>query len=337
MNGNYLNFSSSFNSFKKYSKSDIMAYLRLIRIKNLIIITLLQFLLRYGLIIPILEKHNIEPALSDINFFLLVFSTILLAASGYVINDYFDLRTDRINRPDNVIVGKLVKRRIALLLHVLFSFTGVFIGLYIAYITRKENYVFMYIFIPAILWSYSTTLKKQVLIGNLSIAFLTAVVPYLVVSLEFAALERVHGREIIDSTACSLAWFWTTGFAFFAFITTLTREIIKDIQDIEGDKAIGCKTLPIEIGVPYSKAIVSILSTASVIAIWLIFFLMDNFSAIPYATPYLLIFITLPYLYLIYTVTTATTSENFGRASAISKWIMLFGVLFIIMAGYNFR
>ncbi len=114
-----------------------MAYLRLIRYKNLIIITLLQILLRYGLIIPILEKYKIDPALSDITFFLLVFSTILLAASGYVINDYFDLRTDRINRPDNVIVGKLVKRRIALLLHVLFSFAGVFIGLYLSYITRK--------------------------------------------------------------------------------------------------------------------------------------------------------------------------------------------------------
>ncbi len=314
-----------------------MAYLRLIRYKNLIIITLLQILLRYGLIIPILEKYKIEPALSNLTFFLLVFSTILLAASGNVINDYFDLRTDRINRPDNVIVGKLVKRRIALLLHVLFSFTGVFIGLYIAYITRKENYVFMYIFVPAILWSYSTTLKKQVLIGNLSIAFLTAIVPYLVVSLEFAALERLHGQEIINTTACSLAWFWTTGFAFFAFITTLTREIIKDIQDIPGDKAIGCKTLPIEIGVPYSKAIVSILSIASLIAIWLIFFLMDNLRAIPYGTTYLLIFITLPYLYLIYTTIKATSSEDFKRASTISKWIMLFGVLFIVMAGYNFR
>ncbi len=314
-----------------------MAYLRLIRVKNLIIITLLQILLRYGLIIPILEKYSIIPALSDVNFFLLVLSTILLAASGYVINDYFDLRTDRINRPENVIVGKLVKRRIALLLHVLFSFTGVFIGLYLAYITRKENYVVMFIFIPAILWSYSTLLKKQVLIGNLSIAFLTAIVPYIVVSLEFAALQRLHGNEIVNSTACSLAWFWTTGFAFFAFITTLTREIIKDIQDIPGDKAIGCKTLPIEIGVPYSKAIVSILSIASIVAIWLIFFLMDNFSAIPYATPYLLIFITLPYTYLIYSVITATTQADFGRASTISKWIMLFGVLFIAMAGYNFR
>ncbi|NPA37879.1 MAG: UbiA family prenyltransferase [Chlorobi bacterium] len=314
-----------------------MAYLKLVRYKNLIIIALLQILLRYGLIIPVLHKYGIEPALSTLNFILLVVSTVLLAASGYVINDYFDIRTDRINKPDNVIVGKKIKRRVVLLLHVLLSFTGVFIGLYLAYITRKENYVLMYIIVPAILWSYSTTFKKQVLIGNLAIAFLTAIVPYLVVSLEFAALQREMGREIIYSPACSLAWFWTTGFAFFAFITTLTREIIKDIQDIPGDKAIGCKTLPIEIGIPYSKTIVIILSLGSVIAVWLLYFLMNDLRNIPYSGIYLAVFITIPYLYLIYTVINATEPKDFKRASSIGKWIIFFGVLFIAMAGYNFR
>jgi 4-hydroxybenzoate polyprenyltransferase len=314
-----------------------MAYLKLIRYKNLIIIALLQILLRYGLIIPILEKYNIEPALSTLNFILLVLSTVLLAASGYVINDYFDIRTDRINKPDDVIVGRLVKRRVALLLHVLLSFTGVFIGFYLAYITRKETYVFMFIFIPAILWSYSTTFKKQVLIGNLAIALLTAIVPYIVVSLEFAALQRVLGREVIYTPACSLAWFWTTGFAFFAFITTLTREIIKDIQDIPGDKAIGCKTLPIEIGIPYSKTIVNILSIGSVVVVWLLYFLMEDLRNIPYSGIYLFIFITVPYLYLIYSVTRAKEPKDFKISSTIAKWIIFFGVLFIAMAGYNFK
>jgi 4-hydroxybenzoate polyprenyltransferase len=180
-------------------------------------------------------------------------------------------------------------------------------------------------------------LKKQFLIGNLTIAHLTAIVPYLVVSLEFAALERVHGREIVNTTACSLAWFWTTGFAFFAFITNLTREIIKDIQDIEGDKAVGCKTLPIEMGIPYSKAVVSVLSLASVIVVWLIYFFIKDLKAIPYSAEYLLIFITLPYLYLTYLTISLKEPRDFKKASNICKWIMLFGVLFIIMAGYNFR
>ena len=316
---------------------NIMAYLRLIRYKNLIIIILLQVLLRYGLILPILEKYNITPALSTLNFILLIFTTVLLAASGNVINDYFDMRTDRINRPENVIVGKSVKRRVALLLHVLLSFTGVFIGLYLAYITRKENYVFLFVFIPAILWAYSTTLKKQFLIGNLTIALLAAIVPYLVVSLEFAALQRVHGREIINTTACSLAWFWTTGFAFFAFITNLTREIIKDIQDINGDKAVGCKTLPIEMGIPYSKAVVSILSIGSVIAVWLIYFFVKELKAIPYSAEYIIVFITLPYLYLTYITITSKEPHDMKKASNICKWIMLFGVLFIAIAGYSFR
>jgi len=314
-----------------------MAYLRLVRFKNLIIIALLQILLRYGLIIPILSKYNITPVLSDINFFLLILTTVLLAASGNVINDYFDLRTDKINRPENVIVGKMVKRRVALLMHVLFSFAGVFIGLYLAYITRKENYVFLFVFIPAILWAYSTTLKKQFLIGNLTIALLTAIVPYLVVSMEFAMLERVHGDEIVNTTACSLAWSWTTGFAFFAFITNLTREIIKDIQDINGDREIGCKTLPIEMGIPYSKAVASILSIGSVITIWLIYFFIKDIKAIPYSAEYIGFFITLPYLYLTYQIISAKEPHDLKKAGDICKWIMLFGVLFIVMAGYNFK
>jgi 4-hydroxybenzoate polyprenyltransferase len=314
-----------------------MAYLRLIRFKNLIIIAFLQVLLRYGLIIPILLKYNITPALSDINFFLLVLTTVLLTASGNVINDYFDLRTDRINRPDNVIVGKIVKRRVALLLHVLFSFAGVFIGLYLAYITRKENYVILFVFIPVILWAYSTMLKKQFLIGNITIAFLTAIVPYLVVSMEFAMLERVHGHEIVNTTACSQAWLWTTGFAFFAFITNLAREIIKDIQDINGDKEVGCKTLPIEMGIPYSKAVVSILSIGSVIAVWLLYFFVKEIRSIPYSALYLGIFITLPYLYLIYLTISAKDPQDMKKAGDLCKWIMLLGVLFIAMAGYNFR
>ncbi len=191
-----------------------MSILRLIRYKNLVIIVLLQYLLRYGLLIPILYSYGLSPALSDARFVLLVLSTVLLAASGYVINDYFDIRIDTINRPHRVVVGRVVPRRTAMLLHVIFTISGVFIGLFLAFITRKENYALLFILVPALLWYYSTTFKKQILIGNLIISLLTALVPYMVVSFEFATLARVYGVEILQSPACSTAWFWTTGFAF---------------------------------------------------------------------------------------------------------------------------
>lgn len=313
-----------------------MIFLRLIRYKNLFIIALLQVLLRYAMLLPILAHYGIKPVLSDLRFALVVLSTLLLAASGYVINDYFDIRIDRINRPDSVIVGKHIKRRTALFLHVLLTVTGVFIGLFLAYVTRKENYALMYVFIPAILWYYSTTFKRHAVIGNLIISMLTALVPYVVVSIEFAMLARVHGADILQTNACSTAWFWTTGFAFFAFITNLIREIIKDTEDLRGDKAVGCRTLPIAIGVNYTKILVSLLVIGSVVTLWLIYFFIPEVQTIPYAAPYFVIGLSVPYLLLLFQLYRSQSSKSFHAASSISKVIMLLGIVFILFAGKAF-
>jgi len=309
-----------------------MAYLNLIRYKNLIIIVLLQILLRYGLLIPILNHFGVSPELSHLRFGLLVLATVLLAASGYVINNYFDVSIDRINKPDNVVVGRQVPRRTALLLHVIFTFTGVFIGLFLAYITRKENYALMFILIPGLLWYYSTTLKKQMLVGNLTIALLTALVPFVVVSIEFATLARVHGSIILQSEACSTAWFWTTGFAFFAFISTLMRELIKDMEDVEGDREAGCRTLPVEMGIDYSKTIVVILSIASVAALWLILIIVPQLRSSLITIGYFALFLTIPYVVLALKTLTSKTKKDFAFISGLSKIIMLMGILFIIIA-----
>ncbi|PRY91947.1 4-hydroxybenzoate polyprenyltransferase [Marinilabilia salmonicolor] len=309
-----------------------MAYLNLIRYKNLIIIVLLQILLRYGLLIPILNHFGVSPELSHLRFGLLVLATVLLAASGYVINNYFDVSIDRINKPDNVVVGRQVPRRTALLLHVIFTFTGVFIGLFLAYITRKENYALMFILIPGLLWYYSTTLKKQMLVGNLTIALLTALVPFVVVSIEFATLARVHGSIILQSEACSTAWFWTTGFAFFAFISTLMRELIKDMEDVEGDREAGCRTLPVEMGIDYSRSIVVILSIASVAALWLILIIVPQLRSSLITIGYFALFLTIPYVVLALKTLTSKTKKDFAFISGLSKIIMLMGILFIIVA-----
>lgn len=313
-----------------------MAYLKLIRFRNLIIIALLQVLLRYELIIPILESYDLKPVLSDFRFGLLVLSTVLLAASGYIINEYFDVRIDRINRPESVVIGKTIKRRTALFLHVLLTCTGMLMGLYIAYVTRKENYALMFIGIPVMLWYYSTTFKRNILIGNLLIAMFTAIVALLVVSVEFAALSRVHGSQILESAACSTAWFWTSGFAFFAFITNFVREIIKDAEDVKGDKALGCSTLPIALGMPLTKLFVLILELASLLALWLIYFFVPPISSIPYALVYFIVGFSLPHILLMVYWMKADSPKQFHRVSTMGKLIMLAGVLFIILAGQVF-
>lgn len=313
-----------------------MAYLKLIRYKNLIIIALLQILLRYALLLPILESYNIQPVLSDFRFGLLVLVTVLLAASGYIINDYFDIRIDRINRPDSVVVGRKIKRRTALFLHVLLTIFAILIGLFLAYVSRKESYALFFIAVPVILWYYSTTFKRHILIGNLVIAMFTSIVALLVVSIEFAMLSRAHGMEILQSEACSTAWFWTSGFALFAFITNLVREIIKDAEDINGDKAVGCRTLPIALGLPLTKVFVLIIELASVLILWLIYFFVPPVKTIPYVTLYFIVGLTLPHIVLMLLWMRAKSSRQFYHVSTLGKIIMLSGILFLLLAGQAF-
>ena len=314
-----------------------MAFLRLIRFKNLVIIALLQYLLRYALLLPILEFYELEPAMSNARFVVLVAATVFLAASGYVINDYFDIKSDLINRPEKVVVGKVFSRRFGLLWHVIFTFLGMFAGFFLAYVARKDNYALMFILIPGLLWYYSTTFKKQILIGNLVVAFLTALVPYFVVSLEFASMARVNGEAILSTEACSTAWSWVSGIAFFAFISTLGREIIKDLEDIEGDRESGCRTLPVEMGESYTKTVVILLNIATLVALWVVFFIVPELRASKITLLYFFVLISIPYLVLSLMIYKAKDSRAYHAASQLSKLIMLAGILFVFVAQTFFK
>ncbi len=315
----------------------MIAVFRLVRFPNLMIIALLQSLIRYGLIIPILAHYGYEPVLSDFRFALLVIASVCLAASGYVINDYFDIKIDRLNRPEKMVIDNGMKRREAMFFHVLLSFIGVFIGLFLAYISRKESWALLFLVVPVFLWYYSTTFKKQGFIGNMVVAGLTSLVSILVVSLEFAMMARVHGNQIIDSEACSTAWFWTLGFAFFSFITTLIREVVKDMEDIYGDEKEGCKTLPIEIGIDYSKLLVLILTSFTVISIWGLYFYFEILNNSILTLWYFLVLITLPFALSLIQLYRANTPRDYHLLSTFYKIIMLVDVLYIFIAGYLFK
>ncbi|SMO73447.1 4-hydroxybenzoate polyprenyltransferase [Saccharicrinis carchari] len=310
----------------------MISLLRLVRLPNLIIIALLQSLIRYGLILPILNYYGYDPVLSHFRFGLLVLATACLAASGYVINDYFDIKIDRLNRPQKMVIDNGLKRREAMFLHVILTFVGVFTGLFLSYVARKETWALLFLAIPLILWYYSTTFKKQGFIGNLVVSGLTALVTIVVVSLEFAMLERVHGSAVINSEACSTAWFWTLGFAFFAFVTTLIREVVKDMEDLYGDEKGGCRTLPIEIGIKYAKIFVLILTCGTLSSIWGLYFYIDILNNSSVTLWYILCLITLPFLWSTYLLFKSDTPKAYHRLSTWYKLIMLAGILFILVA-----
>lgn len=299
---------------------------RLIRIENLLFIALFQYLLRYCVIIPVLASYGIEAIMTDWQFGILVLTTVCMAASGNVINDYFDIYIDRKNRPNTIVLDRIIPRKQAILIHVILTLAGIFLGLYIAFATRRANYVWLFLGIPTLLWFYSTKFKRQLLVGNLVVALLTAAMVYIVISVELTFIRQT-GTDTTTSTGCVHAWMYSVGYTFFAFLCNLAREIIKDIEDIEGDSEFGCHTLPVILGIPYTKSIVSVLHALTIIMLWSIYYISPCIQKLPYSEIYISVGLTIPIIVNTLLLYKAKEKKDFHRCSVFSKYIMLIGVL----------
>lgn len=235
-----------------------MYFLRLLRPVNLAIIAITM----YGTGWFLEYYTDCIGELWSIDFFLLVLSTVIIAGAGNIINDYFDIKADRVNKPERMIIGKHVKRRVAILSHWFLNVVAFSIAVYLSWKFETFWYVFAHFMAINFLWFYSTNLKRGFLLGNIVVAGLTALVPILV---GFYFYHLVSIKEIssgahyqtIHELIGSLVWI-IAGLALFAFILNLAREITKDIEDIEGDKLLKAKTLPIVMGKSTAKYIVAL-------------------------------------------------------------------------------
>ena len=311
----------------------MLPFIKLIRIQNLIIIATTQYLMRYAIIEPILKINKFELQFSDLNFFILVFSTVLLSAAGYVINDYFDTKTDTINRPNNVIVGRKISRRTAMSIHISFNIIGIIAGFYISYKIGLYQLGFIFFLITGILWYYSTSYKRQFLIGNLIVAILTGLVPLMVILFEMPMLNKEYSEILIENnTNFNNIFFWIAGFSFFAFILTLIREIVKDMQDFEGDNAFGRNTLPIILGMFYTKIVVATLIVITITALIMIYVKFLFGSDITFY--YLTIGEIIPLIFIFVKLILSKTKKDYRLISIMLKAIMLIGILYSLIASY---
>ena len=313
-----------------------MAFLRLIRIQNLLIIAATQYMMRIFIVRPILAINGFEPQLDQLHFFLLVFSSMAITAAGYVINDYFDMKTDLLNRPSTVIVGKKISRRGAMILHILLNSAGVLTGIYISFHAGLAPFGIAYLAAAGLLWFYSTTYKRQFLKGNLIVAIFTAVVPFVVVVFEVPQLNETY-REILIANDLDFKNLlaWVGGFSFFAFLSTLIREIIKDIEDFEGDAAYGRNTLPIVLGIKATKVVVIVL------ALFMIFSLVYTYVTYLIRNPeggidllsliWFGAMLVLPFTYLIFRLISAKDQKGYHFCSNLTKIIMLAGILYSVI------
>jgi 4-hydroxybenzoate polyprenyltransferase len=268
----------------------VISFLQLTRAGNLLIIALSQYFTAAMLV-------NAS-TIWNWKLFILSLSTVLIAAGGYVINDYYDIKIDLVNKPERVVIGNGITRRYAILYHTLLSMSGVFLGFLIDWRIAVINF-----FCAFLLWWYSNELKRHPFIGNLVVALMTAIAVMIV-----DALFQTANPLIII-------------YASFAFFMTLIREIIKDMEDLKGDHTFGCKTLPIVWG--FRKTKFFIYGIITVFAI-IVFTLNLYFTKLPHY--YFLIFLFPPLIILVVRLVRADTKKDFAWLSGFCKFIMLLGI-----------
>ncbi len=316
----------------------LRSILRLIRFPNLVIIVATQYAMRYLLMEPLLPSDSFHLQFGDAQFFLLVLSTVFIAAAGYIINDYFDTRADLINKPSRVVIGIQISRREAMTMHALLNIIGIGIGVYLSFYVKIPALSFVFVMATGLLWFYSTNYKRQFLVGNLSVAFLTGLVPLMVVLFEIPMLNREYGAVMLrNNTNFNYMIAWVGGFSFFAFLTTLIREVIKDAEDFKGDRAYGMKTVPIVLGVFWTKLVLVLLIGFTLFMLGYLLFKYILFSVEPadyISLIYFILFLFGPLIMLIIQVILARDKKGYHRASNLIKLIMLTGILYTVLVFY---
>ncbi len=299
---------------------------------NLIIVAVTMFITRYVVLKNILAKGGTYSlALSNLDFSSLVLSALLITAAGNVINDYFDQRVDKINKPEKVIIGKNVNRKVAILVHQGLNVIAFALTLRVAILTSIWLLLLFPLAITFVLWWYSPIFKKKPLIGNLLIALCTASVPVFAVITDLLLLRSSLLTQNVGSlTLSEHAWLWVLGIAAFAFVLTMIREAVKDAQDEPGDRTERYQTIPILLGIrPTKRYVIAWIALYLCMVGWCM-------SRTASATDMMWIVgcLTLPMLVALYYVLKANMPADFGKASRWIKIVMLGGLLLMLVLLY---
>jgi 4-hydroxybenzoate polyprenyltransferase len=312
-------------------------FIRLIRLPNLLIMAITMVLIRYCIIRPIFSQYYIDLEFSNILFACLVFSVLLIAVAGYMINDYFDIKTDLINRPDQVIIGKYIKASVVYRSYFILNAIAFCLSSYISFKIGVISMMLIFVLVMGILWFYSNTYKHQLLIGNIIVALLVASLPMLVALFE---MPLVHAKYLNHIQAylilLKIVMGWCGAYAVFAFILNLIREIIKDMEDFEGDMAYGRNTLPIAFGPKITKIVIVTLLSMTIVLIELAFLWLlepDKLDMITFLYFHFLLII--PLIIAIILILMANQKKQYTILSFIIKLVMVFGILYAFIVKFK--
>ena len=309
-----------------------MALLRLIRWKNLLIIFLTQFLAWRCIITPQIFGLNsgLSFFFSTVNFLFLSLSTVLIAAAGYIINDYFDIKIDTINKPEKVVLGKAIERKKAIILHTTLNIIALTMAGYVAARAHHYEWLLLQLSCTVLLWFYSTHFKRRYMIGNIVVALLTALT-ILVLIIYNPGIYQVTKTQAMAVNGSSFLPVWTLiVYAFFAFMLTGMREIVKDMEDFKGDEAEGCVTMPIKKGLEYSVRFTQILVVLVIIPLMAACYILFQHQYRLLAG-YILALLVIPIaLWSVYLGRQAI-SQHYHDSSRWLKIIMILGVFSLVI------
>ena len=287
-------------------------------------IAFVQLIIKYALFEPFLKTTELTITLNGFGFGLLVLSSLCIAAAGNIINDVYDVETDLVNRPSQVIVGKKISEKTAYILFIVFNVTGVLIGFYLSNLVGKSGFFAIFVIISALLYVYASYLKQSLLLGNLVISALVGLSVLIVGIFELIPVITPQNQTT------QLTFFKILiDYALFAFLMNLVREIIKDLEDVDGDYKSGMNTLPIVIGRGRASKVVFVLSLLPLFGS--IYYLATYLFKFEIIIAYFLILIITPLIYIAIKSYSAKTKKHYHHISNMLKLVMLFGILSILL------
>ncbi len=297
----------------------VAAFLKLIRWPNILFILLTQVLFAFAIVQPF---SNMPSSIfwGDRGLWLIVISSLFIAAAGYIINDYFDINIDAINKPNKLVVDKIINRRWAILLHISLSGLGILISIYYGWIYSSFWIALFNIAAVFLLFGYSVKLKKTLLAGNVLISILTAWV------IGAMLLHYYFTKGIIVSEFKNTIIKIAVLYIIFSFIISLIREVIKDIEDMDGDAKHGCKTMPILWGVPASKVFAAVCICVLIGALLVLQVYVVQYSWW-FSIAYCVVLIIFPLLYVLKKLFVANQPKDFHHLSSVIKLVMFTGIL----------
>lgn len=308
-----------------------MTFIKLIRYKNLLMVLLTMVLTKYAF----LHSFITSSYFSHLNFILLTISVLLITAGGYIINDIYDVESDIINKPQKTYINKKISKKTAWVYYYFSTFSGLLIGIILSYNKHQTNNICIFIFTAIGLFLYSKHLKKTVLLGNILVS--TFVLLIIILINNFEHININNGQNITRHIQLKQAYSFNLNntiyvFVIFSFLTTLIREIIKDIEDINGDIKISAKTLPILLGRQRAAKIAFYLSCLLFFILIIVLQFLNNYYLF---LSYGILLIFIPLLYFLYKLWIAKSKRDFSMLSSLMKFIMFFGILSMLLFCIN--